>query len=149
MAHWFGILKYPPKTLPFLSCGDATKHLINQISHILSRSTSQPPLQILPSPLMLPRTQSENLQLKNIPSIPVPAPRAEPFSQPLRVQTHQSSPTTPPRVQPSASPSLDPHTNLWIKIYKIFEDTPDFQSQENTSVTPESSTPLTPFPTQL
>ena len=43
-------MKDPLKTLPFLSYGDATKNVINQISHILHRSTYQPRLQILPLP---------------------------------------------------------------------------------------------------
>ena len=70
------MMKKPPKTLTFLSCGDATKNAINQIAHILHRSTSKPRLQILPLPPLLPQAQSENIQLQNIPSIPVPSPMA-------------------------------------------------------------------------
>ena len=64
-------------------------------------------------------TDSEwNLQLQNIPNIPVPSLRVERLLQPTRVQTHQSAPTTPPRLQPSTSPSLDPHPNPWNKKLK-------------------------------
>ena len=69
------ITKDPPITLPLLSYGDATKNAINNIAQILQRSTSQPHLQNLPVPPLLTQTQSENLQLQNIPSIPVPSPR--------------------------------------------------------------------------
>ena len=48
------IMKDPPKTLPFFSCGDATKNTINQIVDILQRSTSQTRIQILPLPSTLP-----------------------------------------------------------------------------------------------
>ena len=89
------ITKYPLKTLPFFSYGDA-KIMINHIAHILQRSTSQTRLQILPLPPMLPQTKSENLQLQNIPSILVPAPRVEPFYQYLRVKTHQLATKLPP-----------------------------------------------------
>ena len=82
------IMKDTPKTLPFLSYGDATKNAINNIFHILQRSTYQPRLQILSLPPMLPQSQSENPQLQNISSITVPAQRMEPILQPPRVQTH-------------------------------------------------------------
>ena len=94
------IMKYSLKKLHFLSYADATENAINKIVHIFQRSTYQPRSQILPLPPMLPQTQSENLQLQNIPSIPVPAPRVEPVSQPPRVQTNQSETKPPPRVQP-------------------------------------------------
>ena len=74
------IMKGPSKKILFFSYGDATKNAINQIDHIFHRSTSQPRLQILPLPPMLPQPQSENLQLQNIPSIPVPYLRVEPVS---------------------------------------------------------------------
>ena len=48
------IMKYHPKTPPFLSYVEATKNAINRISHILRRNTSQPRLKILPLPPMLP-----------------------------------------------------------------------------------------------
>ena len=41
------IMNISPKTLPFLFYGDATKNTINNISHILHRSTSKPRSQIL------------------------------------------------------------------------------------------------------
>ena len=82
------------------------KNAINQIAHILQRSTSQPRLKNLPLSPLLTHTQNENLQLKNIPFIPVPAPR---------VQLLQSSPTKPPRLQPYTSTLLDPDQNPWIK----------------------------------
>ena len=90
--------KTPPKKITLLSYGYATKNAINQIFHILHRNTYQPHLQILPLPPMLPQTQSENLQLQNIPSIPVPALMVELVSQPPIVQTHQSLPTSPTRL---------------------------------------------------
>ena len=98
--------------------GDATKNAINQIPHILQRIISQPHLQILPLPPMLPQTQSGNLQLQNIPSIPVPDPRVEPVFQPMRVQMYQLATTPPTMAHPSTSPSLDPHPNPWIKKFK-------------------------------
>ena len=72
------------------------QNVINHIAHIMHRITSQSRLKILPLPPMLPQTQSENLELQNIPSIPVPAPRVEPFSQNPMVQTIQSAPKQPP-----------------------------------------------------
>ena len=141
------IMKDPPKTLPLFSYGDSTKIAINHISYILQRSTSHPRLQLLPLPPILPQTQSENIQLKNILSIPVPAPRLELVLQPPRVQSHWSAPTPPPREQiEKACIHIQIHG---LKFYKIFEDTLDSQSQENASVTPENSTPLRPFPAQL
>ena len=82
-------MKEPPNTLPFLSYGDATKNVINQISHILQKSISQPRLQILPLPPLLPQTQIGNIQLQNITSIPVPTLRVGPVSKPPRVKTYQ------------------------------------------------------------
>ena len=93
-------MRYPPKTLPFLSYDDATKNAINKIAHILHKSTSQPRLQILPLPPLLPQTQNVNLQLQNIPRIPVPYTSVEAFSQPIMVKILQSAPTTPTRLQP-------------------------------------------------
>ena len=143
------IMKDSPKTLPFLSYGGATKNLINQISHIFQKITFQPRLQILPLPLMLPQTQSENIQHQNIPSIPVPAPRVKPISQPLRVQTDQSAHTPPSRDQPSTPPRLDPHPNPWIKTFQNIVRHPRSSNQEKTGDIPEILTPLTPIPVQL
>ena len=130
------IMKDPPKTLTFLSYGDATKNAINQISHILHRSTPQPHLQILPLPPLLPQTQSENIQLQNIPNIPVPAPRVEPFSQPTRVQILQSEPTPPPRLQPYTPPRLDPDPNQWIKKFTKYLKSPQIPKTRKTQAAP-------------
>ena len=92
------IMKEPLKTLPLFSYSDATTNTINHISHILHKITSQPRLQILPLPPLLTHTHSENLQLQNIPSIPVPAPMVEPVLQPPRMQALMSSPTSPTRL---------------------------------------------------
>ena len=102
------IIKYPPKTPRFLSYDDATKNSINQIAQILQRSISQPRIQILLLPPMLPQSQNENLQPPEITSIPAPDPRVEPVSQPPRVQIQDSSPIPPPIDQPYTSPSLYP-----------------------------------------
>ena len=48
------MMKDPPKTLPFLSYGDATKKSINHIAHILQRRTAQTRIKILPLLPMLP-----------------------------------------------------------------------------------------------
>ena len=111
------IMKNPPKTHPILLYGYATNIVINHISYILRMITSQPGLQILPLQPLLPKTQSENIQLQNIPSIPVLDPRLEPVSQPPRVQLLQTAPTPPSSMKPSTSPSLDPDPNPWIKKY--------------------------------
>ena len=68
IGDMIAITKDPPNTLTFLSYGDATKNVINQISHILKISTSQPRLQILPLPLILPQTQSEIFNFKISPA---------------------------------------------------------------------------------
>ena len=81
----------------------------------MHRSTYQLLLQILSLPPLQLQTQSENIQLQNIPSIPVPATRVEPVLQPPRVKIIQSAPTPPPRLQPSTSPSFDTNINPWIK----------------------------------
>ena len=109
-------MKDPPKTLPFFYYGYATKNVINQIAQILHRSTSQPCLQILTLPPLLPQTQSENIQLQNTPIIPVPSPGVEPVSQPTRMQTLQSPPTPHIIMQTSTSPSLNQNSNPWIKF---------------------------------
>ena len=129
-------MKDPQKTLPFLSYGDATKNAINYISHILQRSTTQPRSQILPLPPMLPQTQSENLQLKNIPRITVPALRVEPVSQPPRVQTHQSTPTPPQRVQQATSHRLDQDPNPRIKKFTKYLKTPQIPYSRKTQEAP-------------
>ena len=124
------LLKTPLKVPPFFYYVDATKNSINQIAHILQRITSQPRLQILPLPPMLPQSQNENLQHQKIISTPAPATRLEPVSQPPRVQTQYSAPTPPPIDQPSTSPSLDPHSNPWIKISKNIRKHPRFSNPE-------------------
>ena len=130
------IIKDLPNTLPLLSYSDATKNAINQISHILQRSTSQPRLNFLPLSLLLPQTQSEYLQLQNIPSIPLQSPIVEPVSQPLRVQILQLAPTSPPRLQPSTSPRLYPDPNPWIK--KVTKDlkSPQITKASKTQASP-------------
>ena len=130
------MMKEPLKTLTLLSYGYATKNAINNIGHILHRSTSQPRLQILPLSPLTTQTQSENLQLENIPSIPVPDPRAEPFSQPPRVQTLQSEPKPTPILQPSKSPSLDPDPNLWIKKFTKDLKSPQIPKSRKTQAEP-------------
>ena len=124
------IMKYPPKTLPLLSYGDA-KQIINHIVHIL-HTTSQPRLQILPLPPLLPQTQSENLQVQNIPSMPVPALMMEPFLQTPRVQIIQSAPTPPPIMQPSTSLSLDPDPNPWNKKITKYLKSPQIPKARKT-----------------
>ena len=69
------MMKGPPKTIPFLSYVNATKQLINQIAHILQRSTDQPCLRIIIFPPMLPQIQNKNILPPEITSQPAPAPR--------------------------------------------------------------------------
>ena len=107
IGYIIAIIKDRPKTLHLLYYGDATKNVINNIAQILHRSTSQPRLQILPLPPLLTQTQSENIKLQNIPSIPVPAPRVESILQPPRVKIFKSAPTRPPILHHYTSPSLD------------------------------------------
>ena len=83
------------------------KNAINKIAHIFQRITSQPHIQILPLPPMLPQSQNENLQPPEITSTPAPDPRVKPVSQPPRVKIQVSAPTPPPIYQPYKSPSLD------------------------------------------
>ena len=109
------ITKDPRRHLIYCLMAMQQKNAINQIDHIFHRSISQPRLKNLPLPPLLPQNQSENLQLKNIPSIPVPALRLELVFKTLRLQIIQSSHTLPPRLQPSTSSSLDPYPNPWIK----------------------------------
>ena len=117
------IIKYPPKTLPFLSYGDATKKSINHIAHILQRSIAQPRSPILPLPSMLPQSHTPYPSPVIITHTDAPAPRVEPVVQPLRVQTHVTYPISPTRVQHSPSPRLDSFTNPCIKIvYKKKEN---------------------------
>ena len=130
------MMKDPPKTLPLFSYGDVTKKAINFIDQILHRSTSQPRLQILPLPPMLPQNQSENIQLQNNPRIPVLALRVEPVSQPPRVQTHQSSPIPTLREKPFTPPRLDPHPNTWIKKSTKYLNTPQIPKSRKTQATP-------------
>ena len=92
------IIKDPTKTINFLSYGDATKNVMNQIAHILQRSTDQHSLKILPLPPMLPHTQNQNIPPQKIASTPASSLRVEPFVQPPRVQEIPSSPTSTPRL---------------------------------------------------
>ena len=108
------IMKDTPQDTSFLVLWWCNKNAINNITHILHISTSQPRLQTLPLPPLLPQTQSENLQLQNIPSILVPALGVEPVSQPPRVKNIQSEPTPPTRLQPFTSSSLDIYPNPLI-----------------------------------
>ena len=80
------IIKDPPKTIYFLSYGDSTTNVINQIAHILQRSAVQPRLKILPLPPMLPHIHNKNILTPKITSTPSPPLRVEPVAQPLRVQ---------------------------------------------------------------
>ena len=50
----------PPKFISFIVVWWCKKKSINQIAHILHRSTSQPHLQFLPLPPLLPQTWNEN-----------------------------------------------------------------------------------------
>ena len=88
------MIKCPPKTPNFLSYGDATKNVINKISHNLQISTAQCSLQILPLPPMLPQIQNKNIFPPIISSQPVLDLRVEPAMQPLRIQTLASAPTS-------------------------------------------------------
>ena len=88
---------------------------------------------------MIPQTQSENLQLQNILSITVPAPRVEPILQPPRVKMHKSAPPSSPRAQPSKSPSLDPHPNPWIKIVSKYLKTPQIPKARKTQAAPQQT----------
>ena len=114
IGYIIAIMKDPPKKTPLLSYGDATKNAINQIAHILHKSTSKLCFTNLPLPPQLPQTQSENIQLQNIPSIPVLTPKVEPVLQPPGIQTFQLAPIPTPRLKPSTSPRLDPDPNTWI-----------------------------------
>ena len=69
------IMKDLLKTLTFLSYGHATKHLINNIDHILQKITAKPHINISLLPPMLPESQNENLQPAEITIIPAPALR--------------------------------------------------------------------------
>ena len=104
----------------------------NQIAHIFHRSISQPRLQILPLPPLLPQTQNEIFQDQNIPSIPVAAPRVEPVSQTPRVKLLQPEPTPPPIVQPYTSPSLDLDPNPWIKNFTKYLNSPQIPKARKT-----------------
>ena len=128
--------KNPSKTLTFLLYCDATKNEINQIYHILHRSTYQPHLQNLPLPPLLTQTQNENFQLQNIPRIPVPDPRVELVSQPTRVQLLQPAPTPPPGLQTSPPPSLDPYPNPWIKKFTTYLKSPQITESSKTQTAP-------------
>ena len=90
-------MKYPPKTLSFLSYGDSTKNTINQIEQILQISTAQPCIQNLLFPPMLPQSHNANIQPPKITSKLAPALRLEPVFQPPRVQTQEPEPTPPLR----------------------------------------------------
>ena len=129
-------MKNLPKTLPLLWYGDATKNVINQISHILHRSTPQPCLQILPLPPLLPQTQNVNFQDQTIPSISVASPRVGPVSQPLRVKLNQLLPTPPPIIQLYTSPSLDPDPNPWIKKISKCLKSPQIPKARETQAAP-------------
>ena len=107
-------MKYPLKKVLLLYYGVATRNAINQISHILHRSTSQPRLQIYPYHQCYHRLRVKISYFK-ISQHTSTISEGKPLFKPPRVQKLQSSPTPPPRLQPYTSPSLDPHKNPWIK----------------------------------
>ena len=119
-----------------MSYSDGTRNLINNIAHILHISTTQPHLQVLPLTPILPQTQSKNIQLQNILSIPVPALRVEPVLQPPGIQTFQSAPIPTPRLKPSTSPSLDPHQNPGIENFTKYLKSPQIPKAGKTQVAP-------------
>ena len=71
--------KIHPEVTSFFPLWWCQKNVINQISHILQRSTAQPRIQILPLPSLLPQIHNENFQPAEITIIPAPAPKVESF----------------------------------------------------------------------
>ena len=100
-SNWRQNFNYerPPEDTPFLVLWRCkNKKEINQIARILQRSTSQPRLQILPLPPMLPQSQNENIQHQKIISTPAPDLRVEPVFQPPGVKKVFSTHTASNRV---------------------------------------------------
>ena len=107
------------KTLPFLSYGDATKNLINQIAYILQWSTAQPCLKILPLPPMLLKSQTPYPSPVFVTHTYAPDIRVEQVVQPPRLKTPMTAGVSLLRVKHAPSPSLDTFINPWIKkVYK-------------------------------
>ena len=100
-------------------------------------STSHPRLKFFPLPPMLPKSQNKNIQHQEIIITPEPAQRVELVLQPPGLQTQNLAPTPHSRDKPSTSPSLDPHSNPWIKIFKNIRKHPRFSKPENHRRHPE------------
>ena len=67
------LLKDPPKTLLFLSYGDATKNSVTQIAQLLQRSVPQPQLPVLPMAPLVPLTNQPVSALLRVPPV-LPSP---------------------------------------------------------------------------
>ena len=74
------LLKYPPKKLPFLSYGDATKNAVTKIAHLLQRSVPQPRLPVIPLNPLVPLTKQPVSALPRLTPVlpsPVDSPRVQ------------------------------------------------------------------------
>ena len=135
-----------PKTPPFLSYGNATKNLINQISHTLHRSISQSRLKVFPSPSLLTQSQSGNLHFQNIPAYQY---QLQEWNRFCNLQGCKQFIQQPHHLQYFSLPhplALIQIQINWYKNCKIFEVTPVSQIQGNTSGIPASSTQFPPLP---
>ena len=135
IGNILSIIQDPPKTLPFLSYGDATKNAINHIAHILQRSTAQPWLSILPLALILPQVQTQTPFPNLIICPDAPSPRVVTDLKPLRVQLSKPVPIAPLRVKDAPSTSIDTHTNPFIEVvYNSNNNTPSIKTKTKTDL---------------
>jgi hypothetical protein len=82
------LLQDPPKTLPFLSYGDATKNAVTKIAQLLQRSVPQPRL---PIPPLVPLVTQPASALPRVPPVlpsPVDSPRVQTNVPVPRVQVY-------------------------------------------------------------
>ena len=120
--------------------------MINQISYILHRSTSQLGLQLLSLPPLLPQPQSDSEYPQHTSTRSEGGTffaTSEGANNSVNNYTTSNATASHITCIGSISKSIDQ------KNYKVFEVSSDSQSQENTGGAPVSSTPFTPIPTQL
>ena len=90
------LLKDPPKTLPFLSYGDATKNSATNIAQLLQRSVPQPRLPVMSLDPLFPLTNQPVSALPRLPTVlpsPVVSPRVQSTVPAPRV--HDYAPVQP------------------------------------------------------
>ena len=126
-------MKDPPNTLPFFSNFDATKNVINHITHIFKEAHLSPVRKFYHYLQCYHRVR---MKILTIISTLAQSPRVKPVLQPPKVKTKDSAPTPPPIDHPSSYPILDPYSNPWSKKISKYKKTPHILKSIKTQAAP-------------